>query len=208
MHDASKSFFEEQFKDAANRRCIDCNRFGATWASISYGCYFCLDCSGRHRSLGTHISFVRSIAMDKWKDEQLQRMRVGGNQRLRSFLEQYGLENAATEEKYQTRACEYYRDYLCKLADGAETLPTQPSIEEGRKRVTSVARTVPKYDHGSHVKSCARSSPEEVHSDWMLLAPEPDDQWKQDECASDRPRHKVAREFCKVFTRCLPRYRG
>ena len=31
----------------------------------------CLECSGRHRSLGVHISFVRSVAMDSWNDKQV-----------------------------------------------------------------------------------------------------------------------------------------
>ena len=35
--------------------------------------------SGKHRGLGVHLSFVRSISMDKWKDAELEKMKVGGN---------------------------------------------------------------------------------------------------------------------------------
>jgi hypothetical protein len=33
------------------------------------------------QSMGTHISRTRSVALDKWNDEQLAAMRAGGNER-------------------------------------------------------------------------------------------------------------------------------
>jgi len=36
--------------------------------------------------MGVHLSFVRSITMDIWKDLELERMKVGGNRGARQFL--------------------------------------------------------------------------------------------------------------------------
>jgi stromal membrane-associated protein len=44
-------------------------RADPSWASFNLGMFMCIDCSGIHRSLGTHITKVKSINLDSWKAE-------------------------------------------------------------------------------------------------------------------------------------------
>lgn len=42
------------------------------WASTNLGVFMCIRCSGIHRSMGVHISKVKSVSLDKWSPEQVE----------------------------------------------------------------------------------------------------------------------------------------
>ncbi|WZH45162.1 ADP-ribosylation factor GTPase-activating [Fusarium acuminatum] len=51
--------------DQGNLWCADCGSGSKVeWVSINLGIILCIECSGIHRSLGTHISKVRSLTLD------------------------------------------------------------------------------------------------------------------------------------------------
>lgn len=83
-----KQILKQLLKEPANKTCADCKT--AThprWASWNLGCFICIRCSGIHRSMGTHISRVKSVDLDAWTDEQVELMVKWGNAKCNFYWE-------------------------------------------------------------------------------------------------------------------------
>lgn len=74
----------------ANNFCVDCNAPNPKWASINLGVLMCIQCSGCHRALGSHISKLQSVVLDtKWTEDMLKNIREKGNAKVNAELEYY-----------------------------------------------------------------------------------------------------------------------
>ncbi|XP_042328161.1 arf-GAP with GTPase, ANK repeat and PH domain-containing protein 3 [Sceloporus undulatus] len=62
-----------------NSFCVDCDAPNPDWASLNLGALICIECSGIHRNLGTHLSRVRSLDLDDWPLELVMVMTAIGN---------------------------------------------------------------------------------------------------------------------------------
>lgn len=109
-----------------NNICAECSSKDATWASINLGIFICLECSGIHRSLGVHISKVRSVELDIWTKEAVDFMESMGNIKANEeweYLKEKALKVKPTEsssrvEKETFIHSKYIKKSFCKDSTG------------------------------------------------------------------------------------------
>lgn len=89
MGDRNSRRIIELVKLVGNSLCADCGCPNPEWASYNLGVFICTTCATWHRKLGTHVSKVKHLKLDKWDDEQVQGMEEMGNEKAKQKYEQH-----------------------------------------------------------------------------------------------------------------------
>ncbi|XP_063309021.1 arf-GAP with GTPase, ANK repeat and PH domain-containing protein 3 isoform X2 [Pelobates fuscus] len=105
-----------------NSLCVDCDTPNPDWASLNLGALMCIECSGIHRNLGTHLSRVRSLDLDDWPVELTMVMMAIGNSLANAVWEHCtdgytkpNSENSREEKELWIRAKYEQKVFLCSL---------------------------------------------------------------------------------------------
>ena len=129
--------FSNLLKDPENQQCFDCGKTPAQWASVNNAVYLCINCSGLHRGYGVNISYIRSITLDTWNENQINLMKFGGNKNLRELLELYNIDKNKVDKNilYNSKIMDFYRKYLKKKANNEDNDEKAPSKEDALKTI-------------------------------------------------------------------------
>ena len=98
--------------DNQNHLCFDCGSKEPKWASPYLGIIICYECAARHRSYGAHISFVRSINLDKWNRRQLKSLEITGNEYTKEKFTEMGIPKKGAFFDYESDLVLKYRAQL------------------------------------------------------------------------------------------------
>lgn len=145
-----------------NDKCVDCPNVNPMWASLSHGTLICMECSGRHRGMGVHLSFVRSLDLDSWTEKQTTMMLNGGNGNFATFWRDHSNAKHDSDDKYvykyDSNVAEWYRQRLKAGVEGRPLPNLQDVIDDleqkAKERVERKKNTYTSISsQGSHGKS-------------------------------------------------------
>ena len=111
-----------------NKECFDCGSCYPEYISINNGVFICNNCIKIHNKFPKEISLTLKNNLSSLNNKELEFMYLGGNQNLINFIHNYfpELNQFSKDIFYQTKAMQYYRDYLNYLVNSGPE-PVLPS---------------------------------------------------------------------------------
>ena len=117
----------------SNQSCFDCGNKQPRWSSPYLGIVICMECAGRHRSYGTHISFVKSVDLDKWNKKQLKSLELTGNFYMKKQFEKLKIPKIEKIYDYNTELIFKIREQIENLVKEYLKPDDYSSIEQIEK---------------------------------------------------------------------------
>lgn len=174
-----KKRLAEIAKREENKCCAECHQplaKGSIWVSCTLGEFLCISCASVHRGLGTHISWIRSITLDKLTEEQVDYLDKTGNAKAAEYWEYHLPKNfvrPTTESRMYMFLKDKYEDKKWARKDNepaakekktvkSDPLPVfDPFIQE----IPHKEKNVPAFDPFNLMNKCASQANEDNEID-------------------------------------------
>ncbi|KAL7044025.1 hypothetical protein ACKWTF_001746 [Chironomus riparius] len=124
---------------SGNGFCVDCDGPSPEWASLNLGVLICIECSGIHRNMGSHISKVRSLTLDEWPPSHLAVMLSIGNSLSNSVWE---ANTRGQAKPVPTSSREEKENWVRRKYEAKEFLqPLNTTVSIGQQLIESVVKS-------------------------------------------------------------------
>ena len=131
--------------DEENNKCADCGKENPTKVSVNNGIIICEGCAAEHAQLGPTISFVRDLS-DSFDEYLLNYFTLGGNSKFKRFLKEENVDTSLPiNQKYLTKACDFYRVNLKKKVQGSKLL--EKNYENPNEIVENQENHFPEFEN-------------------------------------------------------------
>ncbi|KAM0450307.1 hypothetical protein ACHAO4_006729 [Trichoderma viride] len=164
--------------DQGNCWCADCGSGAKVeWVSINLGIILCIECSGIHRSLGTHISKIRSLTLDikSFTVDIVEMLLLVGN-RVSNMIWEAKLDHSQKLPPQATRE-QRLRYITAKYVDRAFVDPISPTLSRYATADDTLLAAIKKNEIQQVLYALAlKANPNTVdkmrgtHAVWLALA--------------------------------------